>query len=185
MLLDITMHSRFFLAALVTGLFAGCSSDPCTDDVSPTLELGEGIDGFRPIVDGDVLVVERGSQGGQHVWISVRGDGMHPGSQDVSEGLRKDDLPWISFALTGPDGVYSNENLLRQPLQPLDDDGWGFLDRRVSFRYWSVLPDNWADITREQREMELEAMEFVVSGTVEDACGDVLTAERVVGIAFP
>jgi hypothetical protein len=176
---------RFLFLAIVMLIFSGCPGDPCTDDLSPTLVLGGGIEGFRAIEDGDILPVERGSQGGQHIWLSIIGDGMHPGSQDVSEGLRKDDLPWISFEMHAPDGTYSNDNLLRQPLQEIADGGWGFLERRVSFRYWSVLPDDWTEIPREQREAELEAMDFVVSGTIEDACGDVITAHRIVGIAFP
>ncbi|MCO4772515.1 MAG: hypothetical protein KDA24_20955, partial [Deltaproteobacteria bacterium] len=130
------------------------------------------------------LGVERGSQGGQHVWVSLQGDGMHPGSRDVSEGLRNDDLPWISFELESIEGLHSQENLLRQPLQEVGD-GWGFLERRVPFRHWPVLPDDWADIPREEREEEMEGMDFTLRARVEDACGDVLEDERIVRIQFP
>ncbi|MCO4772908.1 MAG: hypothetical protein KDA24_22945, partial [Deltaproteobacteria bacterium] len=92
------MHHPLLLAALLMFL-AGCPGDPCADEVSGWIEVGEGTVGFKPIEDGAVLGVERGSQGGQHVWVSLQGDGMHPGSRDVSEGLRNDDLPWISFEL--------------------------------------------------------------------------------------
>jgi hypothetical protein len=173
------------LALLVLLALPGLAGCPCNDAIAPWIEIGEGSEGFAALEDGDVLAVERGSQGGQHVWASVRGDGLHPGSPDISEGLRNDDLPWIEFALIGPDGVYSNENLLRQPLQPLPEGGYGFLERRVPFRYWSVLPDDWAEIPRAQREDEIEAMEFLLRVSIDDACGDELEDSRMVHIVFP
>jgi len=175
--------TRLALASLL--LLAGCpAADPCADDVDPWIEIGEGWDGFAGLADGTTLQVERGSQGGQHVWLSLRGDGMHPGSRDISEGLAKDDLPWIEFELESADGVHSNENLLRQPLEEWED-AWGFVERRVSFRHWVVLPDDWADIPRSEREAEMEGMEFVVRARVEDACGDTLVDERTVFLTFP
>ena len=93
------MKSLPLVLVLAVGM-SGCpSGDPCADDVAGWIEIGDGFDAFESIEDGAVLVAEYGSQGGQHVWASIRGDGMHPGSRDVSEGLRKDNLPWISFEL--------------------------------------------------------------------------------------
>ena len=178
------MKSLPLVLVLAAGM-SGCpSGDPCADDVAGWIEVGDGFDAFESIEDGAVLAVEYGSQGGQHVWASIRGDGMHPGSRDVSEGLRKDNLPWISFELDGPDGMYSNDNELRQPLQEVEG-GWGFLERRISFRFWSTLPDDWDEIPREVRIAELEGMDFVLRGRVEDACGDVLEDERIVRLDFP
>ncbi len=174
---------RPVVLALLLAL-VGCSSDPCADGVVPWIEIGEGWTGFADLADGATLQVERGSQGGQHVWLSLRGDGMHPGSRDLSEGLAKDDLPWISFEIESDEGIHSNENLLRQPLDE-GDEGWEFVERRISFRHWVVLPDDWADIPRSEREAEMEAMEFVVRARVEDACGDTLEDERTVFLTFP
>jgi len=170
------------LCPLLLSTLVGC---PCADWEPGWIEVGDGFGGFTAIADGAVLDVERGSQGGQHVYAGLIGEGMHPGSRDVSEGLRNDDLPWISFELEAADGRYSNDNELRQPLDDLGDGQWGILERRVSFRYWSVLPDNWTEIPREQREAELEAMDFTLRAQVDDACGDVLVDERTIRIAFP
>ena len=79
------MKSLPHLLVLVVSL-SGCpSGDPCADDMAGWIEVGDGFDGFEPIEDGVVLAIEYGSQGGQHVWASIRGNGMHPGSRDVSE----------------------------------------------------------------------------------------------------
>jgi hypothetical protein len=40
--------------------------------VGPRVELGEGAGSFRPIADDDVLLLARGCQGSQHVWIALR-----------------------------------------------------------------------------------------------------------------
>lgn len=45
---------------------------PAVDAAGPRVELGEGAIDFRPIVDGDTLLLARGCQGSQHVWVALR-----------------------------------------------------------------------------------------------------------------
>lgn len=176
------MRRLLVLSALALSL-SGCS-DPCADDVAPWIEVGDGTHGFTSIEDGAVLAVERGSQGGQHVWAAVLAGGLHPGSPDITEGLRNDDLPWIEFQLESAEGVHSNENLLRRPLDPIGDHH-GLETRQVPFRHWPVLPDDWAEQDIGEREAHLETVDFTLRVIIDDACGDTLTDERTVRLDFP
>jgi len=50
-----------------------CTAEPGPADGQPTASLGRQVDGpFQPLVDGDVLPIVHGPQGGQHVYVSVR-----------------------------------------------------------------------------------------------------------------
>jgi hypothetical protein len=50
-----------------------CAADAGPTDGLPTASLGRQVDGpFQPLVDGDVMPVVHGPQGGQHVYVSVR-----------------------------------------------------------------------------------------------------------------
>lgn len=66
-LLAITM-----LAA--AGSAAGCVAD--TGDAAGQLELGTGSWRFEPLEDGQEVALVRGAQGGWHVWVSLRVQGM-------------------------------------------------------------------------------------------------------------
>ena len=177
---------RLPLVLLALPLFtAGCADDFCGDDLAPLLEVGDGTHGFLSIDDGAVLQVERGSQGGQHIWAGLVASGLHPGSEDISEGLRNDDLPWIRFELESVEGVHSNENLQRRPLDRYDDGSFGLETRQVPFRHWPVLPDDWAEQDIGDREAFMESLDFVLRATVEDACDDTVTDEVTVRLAFP
>lgn len=47
------------------------------------LELGEGEADFRPIQDSDTLLLARGCQGSQHVWITLRSRDLDPRGMTV------------------------------------------------------------------------------------------------------
>jgi hypothetical protein len=111
----------------VHGIFVACvacgtsdPSDPSTavdadppivQDAGPTamprLELGTGEDRFVPVADGDVLPMERGFQGLQHVWVSVRAHDFDP------------DRAIVALALTGEvDGTeVTDPQRLRLPFE--------------------------------------------------------------------
>ena len=180
------MSRLLALLPLLAGLVAGCPADPCGDDIDPWMEVGDGTGGFHSLDDGDVLTVERGSQGGQHIWAGFLARGLHPGSEDISEGLANDDLPWIEFQLESVEGVHSNDNLLRRPLTRMEgDEPYGLVDRQVQFRHWVVLPDDWADKDMGEVEDGLEEVDFVLRAIIEDACGDTITDEVTVRLDFP
>lgn len=56
-----------------------------------TLELGEGESAFRAITDGDTLLVARGCQGSQHVWMTLRARGLDPRGITVRLKLERSD----------------------------------------------------------------------------------------------
>ncbi len=176
--------------ALCAALLSGCATDYCGDDVASWIEVGashgDGDAVFVPITDGAVLAVERGSQGGQHVWAALRARGLDPGSEDISEGLANDDLPWVEFQLESDEGVHSSDNLLRRPLDRTDGpEPYGLMDRQVQFRHWVSLPPDWADQDMGEVEAALEEVDFTLRVILEDACGDTLTDEVIVRLDFP
>jgi hypothetical protein len=71
-----------------------CSGDSAPADGQPTVALGRQVDGpFQALVDGDVLPIVHGPQGGQHVYVVVRLYARAPGV-------------WIhTFALADPSGA--------------------------------------------------------------------------------
>lgn len=56
-------------------LALGCASVPVDEDVA-RLELGTGTWRFEPLADGQDVPLVRGAQGGWHLWLSVRADGL-------------------------------------------------------------------------------------------------------------
>ena len=46
-----------------------------TEGSQPALLLGTGVEAFTPVLDGDTLLLARGCQGSQHVWIALRTTG--------------------------------------------------------------------------------------------------------------
>jgi hypothetical protein len=64
---------------LALGLaLAGCpEGGPTEPDPSLRLELGTGQQ-FTPLADGETLLLQRGCQGGQHIFVSLRAWGLPP-----------------------------------------------------------------------------------------------------------
>jgi hypothetical protein len=86
------MRRRPLLRGALAALAAGCGPIGGTD-AGPAdaprppdgavlwdaeLELGEGEDALRPIADGDTLLLARGCQGSQHVWMALRARRLDP-----------------------------------------------------------------------------------------------------------
>jgi hypothetical protein len=76
----------------------GCGPPPPIDDApAPAdgtifdgqLELGEGEETFRPIVSGDTLLIARGCQGSQHVWLGLRTRGLDPRGTTIRLSLER------------------------------------------------------------------------------------------------
>lgn len=69
------MRARFvsvFFASLLAVGGEGCAPD----EGAPTLELGSGESRFVAVSPGDEVELVRGSQGGYHVWLSLRAHGL-------------------------------------------------------------------------------------------------------------
>lgn len=88
--------ARLILLVLALG---GCTAPPDDPDASiggadarsGILTLGEGEATFRAIEDGDTLLVARGCQGSQHVWITLRSEQMDPRGMIVELAARRAD----------------------------------------------------------------------------------------------
>jgi hypothetical protein len=97
---------RLTSAVLFTALVACDPLEPCERTAlvdNPGLELGIGDpDGFSgPVTEGQEVLPSFGSQGGQHLYLSVRSHGLWPGDRNV---LGEDDeVPLFHAELT--DGV--------------------------------------------------------------------------------
>lgn len=123
------------------------------------LRLGEGESEFRAIEDGDTLLVARGCQGSQHVWISLRSEGLDPRrvAVQLTLAVQSDGTPvalsldtQLSFT---PDPSGGFAQLTGVTLQvPLPEDAIG--------------------------------QDLVLRGRLEDRAGVTATAERRVRIAW-
>jgi hypothetical protein len=51
---------------------AACTSETAPSEAERAVELGTGVSRFEPVVDGVEVPLIAGSQGGHHVWISIR-----------------------------------------------------------------------------------------------------------------
>jgi hypothetical protein len=79
---------------LAVGLL-GCAVAPPMIDAGPSdagplaLSLGTGAHDFTPIAENDVLLLARGCQGLQHVWISLHATGIAPRGVHVRLSLTR------------------------------------------------------------------------------------------------
>jgi hypothetical protein len=73
--------------ALVLGL-AGCGGD--AGPVHP-LVIGTGVSAFEPIEPGEAVPLQMGLQGGYHVWLSFRAEGLLAERTLVTLAIRTDD----------------------------------------------------------------------------------------------
>jgi hypothetical protein len=151
----------------------------------PWVEVGTGADAFEPVEDGDVLAVERGSQGGQHVWAGVRAWGVDVGSESDYDAMLNQDRPLVGFELECPDGVLSFDNTWRRLLPPADDGTRLLVGRLVQFEHWVELPADWQELDWAEVEAELEDIDMTLRVTVEEAGGDLYVDERIVRLEFP
>ncbi len=66
-----------FLLGPALFLATGCPPDPPVTP-GPTLAIGTGCLAFRDVSNGDTLPLVEGSQGLQHVWVSLRAQRISP-----------------------------------------------------------------------------------------------------------
>ncbi len=97
---------------LVALLAAGCA-DP--EPVEPAVSLGTGELAFEPLVEGGVLSVVHGPQGGYHVVGSVRARGFDPGDADRLDAPNN---PLVAFRTWRDDVDLTLTGAYRQGLDP-------------------------------------------------------------------
>ena len=72
--------SRALAMGLLGLALAGCGGgDPAAGDL--VVELGTGEVGFEPLADEQPVPLVAGPQGGHHVWLSLRAEGLAKGGE--------------------------------------------------------------------------------------------------------
>lgn len=67
------------IATLLVLFGVGCAAAAAPDPLEPetaALEIGTGTWRFEPLEDGDEIPMVHGAQGGWHLWVAVRTNGM-------------------------------------------------------------------------------------------------------------
>lgn len=58
---------------------------------SPAIDLGQGVSGFTPLAEGQEVPIEAGAQGGYHMWLALRVNGLRQmGSRLTVQGAFPD-----------------------------------------------------------------------------------------------
>lgn len=155
-------------SATLVLLLAACGGTPANADAAaladatppaPTLRLGEGEAAFRAIADADTLLVARGCQGSQHVWMTLQSEGLDP------RGV----LVQLSLARVSDGGVVTLEFSVRLSFVP---DASGTFAQLTGVTLQVPLPD--AAIGED----------LVLVGRLVDRAGVTASAERRVRIAW-
>lgn len=166
--------------------FPGCEEVGC-DSLDPAdawIEAGGEAEHFEPLEQGQVLLVERGSQGGMHVWVSLRAGGIAPGSEDIWEGIRSGDLPFVEFLLSGPNGLLTADNG-RPTVLERGDDEYLVLEQLTQFSHFETLPDDWQELDFGEVEQEMEQQDHTVEVRLTDQCGTTVSHTVTVQLEFP
>lgn len=107
------------LITLGIGCGEGGETDPdgglpgCPTHAQPSFELGTGAEHFEPLVEGQVLRMAPGLQGGCHFWLSVRTDGFAERLFNIEYDLR--------FAASStPTGSASGQRVRLRPAEALE-----------------------------------------------------------------
>jgi hypothetical protein len=165
------MRRRRWLSGTLAALSLGCGTTEGSD-AGPSdaprppdgsvlwdgvLELGEGEDALRPIADGDTLLLARGCQGSQHVWIALRARGLDPRGVFIR----------LALVRTADDVQVSPEFYVRLSFEPAGD--------ALELRGLTL-----------QVEVPSEAIgqELVLRGELVDRAGHGARAERRVQVAW-
>ena len=177
------------MTALSCWLLGGtaCPVEPTCEGVRPEdgrLELGQGREAMTSLGEGATLQVERGSQGGMHVWASLWAEGIAPGPDDLWAGLRDGNLPLVGFVLSSDLGVHTPDNERRSVLER-SGSGYEIVGSLVVFEHFPELPDNWTDLDYAEVEAEMEERDHQLLVSLQDACGTTLTDSRTVRLSFP
>jgi len=180
------LETGLWILALIV-VFVGCDPSLGPSGVPSTawVELFTGEQSVGPLEDGQVLMVERGSQGGVHIWGSLRTGGINRGSEDEYEALLAGDRPLVEFVLEASYGVLSNANVVREYLRQDEQGALVLVGRRVIFRHYSELPEDWQELDWEEVEQLMEEDDLTFSVTITDSNGRTAHDSKTVRVEFP
>lgn len=153
------MTRRVLLVPLLAACDPGAQACEDAAAIPGVLDVGTGESAFEPIADGDEVQVSWGSQGGKHVYGSLRAEGLLLPVVRLSA----DDDPLVDFALAYADGtVITGYGGLPRTFQQEGD---------AAVFTGEILQLDW-------REEGHDGLEVVMSARVEDGCGRVLEGEK-------
>jgi len=162
-------HARPALVALILAPLFACdpaSEKACADaaESEGVLDLGTGADRYEAIEDGATLVVNRGPQGGQHVYGSLHLEGIVIDPLNLDPDL----MPVVDF------GLWDGDTQIAGYLQ----------SQRVFLARGAAVELVGETLILEYIEGgSFEGMEVTMKANVVDACGRALSAERTVTLA--
>ena len=175
----------FSLAIFLLTIVGSTACGPVVDPADAWAELGGGLGEFVPFEEGAVFEVERGSQGGMHIWVGLRTYGIDPGPTEMWQGLVDGSLPIIRFDLASPEGVLTEDLERPYVLARLGGSEYELLDNLVQFDHFPELPENWQELDWGEVETEMEQMEIRLSVRITDAQGTVVEDDRLIRLDFP
>jgi hypothetical protein len=158
---------------------------PIVDPEGAWAEVGVGSEEFLPLADGTVLQVERGSQGGMHIWVSARTYGIAPGPTEMWQGLVDGSLPIVRFELESDEGVLTADIERPYVLRRLGNSEYDLLENLVQFDHFPELPENWQELDWAEVEADLEGVDIALSVRFTDSEGTVVQDKRTVRLDFP
>lgn len=155
--------TRITIPALL--LLSGCASVTCEDAerISPVLEVGVGEELWTPVSEGDEIYMVEGPQGGYHVFVGVRTEGVVPGVR----AARGPVPPEIRYELVDDAGRSVGEGERSWPLRGDEEEALAVGDL--------LVVDIW----------ELRSPgTYLLKADLVDACGTRLGDERPVLLLF-
>ena len=197
-LLTAPSHAWFFmnrdrsipLAALL--LWSVTTTIACEPSLGPGgtssgawVELLTGDTTAEELADGQILPVERGSQGGVHIYGSLRAGGVERGSEEDYQALLSGDRPLVEFSLEAKYGVISNSNIVREFLYADETGDLLLIGRRVIFRHYSELPEDWQELDWAEVEARLEEEDLIFRVEITDSRGRFAQDSKTIRLQFP
>jgi len=181
--------SNLTTALLLSIWFSSTACDPSLGPGGATggawAELLTGEVAAEGLTDGQVLSVVRGSQGGVHIYGSLRTGGIERGSEDEYQALLSGDRPLVEFSLEAEYGVISNSNIVREFLSTDESGDLLLIGRRVIFRHYSELPEDWQQLDWSEVEDRLEEEELIFRVEITDSRGRFAQDSKTIRLEFP
>ena len=87
--------------------------------------------------------------------------------------------------LEAPYGVLSNPNVVRAYLTEDEQRDLLLVGRRVIFRHYSELPEDWQELDWEEVELLMEQDDLTFSVTITDSRGRTAHDSKTVRVEFP
>ena len=150
-------------------LFWGCPGSPqtdtgditCIDRGEVTLQIGSGEEGLVLLEESDSVLIERGPQGGFHIWAGFLATGIHPGNL---EKIPHPANPELTFSLVANDKQIAGYEGAQRVLEILSEESIRHTGEQL------ILSIN--DLS------EVAEQPAVLSIEIYDACGAEIQEQR-------